>query len=111
MQFGECHVTKIRKLVQPLQPKDCAVQEDCTKLLFYVRYQHSRNVRILHLNRHIKVGFFIVGINQWGLEFNTWTKTGIKDSYFLYLLLKCNTAELHATKVHACVVVFSSSNT
>jgi len=25
---GECHVTKIRQTVQPLQPKDCAVQVD-----------------------------------------------------------------------------------
>lgn len=24
--YGECHVTKIHQLVQPLQPKDCAVQ-------------------------------------------------------------------------------------
>jgi len=90
MWWMSCHKDSPNNATSPTQGLCSAsrfLSLNCKKLLFYVRYQHSRNVRIFHLNWYIKVGFFIVGINQWGLEFNTWTKTGIKVRYFLSLSL------------------------
>jgi hypothetical protein len=37
-KYGECHVTKIHQLVQPLQPKDCAVKVDFCHWIVYNSY-------------------------------------------------------------------------
>jgi hypothetical protein len=51
-------MSKIRQLVHPLQPKDCAVKIDFSHWIvqnyyFMLRYQHSRNVGIFHLKTDI----------------------------------------------------------
>jgi hypothetical protein len=37
-KYGECHVTKIHQLVQPFQPKDCAVKVDFCHWIVYNNY-------------------------------------------------------------------------
>jgi hypothetical protein len=80
-------MSKIHQLVQPLQPKDCAVKVDFCHWIVYNNY--------FRFDTSIPEMW---EFNQWRLQFNIWTNTDIQISYFLYLLLKCNTTELHATK-------------